>query len=72
MAGRLNDAMNWPRTPIDPFRIADELRKAAAELRQNRTADLSLAQRLERRAEAVLFPDLPRWWADEAVSGRAA
>jgi hypothetical protein len=59
--------MNWNNAPIDALRIAGELRKAAAELRQSCVANAGLAQRLERRADAVLFPDLPRWWADDAT-----
>lgn len=50
-----------------PLDWAYKLREAAADLRMKagRSADqLSLAGRLERYAEAILFPQLPRWWTD--------
>ena len=47
---------------------AVKLHEAAAELRlkASRTPQaLNLANRLERHAEAILFPTLPRWWSDQ-------
>ena len=42
-------------------------------MRAGRSADqLSLAGRLERYAEAILFPQLPRWWIDPRRDGPAA
>jgi hypothetical protein len=53
---------------LNPATTAEKLRAAAAELRQGRIIDLALAQRLERRAEAILRPHLPRWWTEEMFS----
>ncbi len=52
----------------DPAQWAFKLHEAAAELRLNAgqaPSCLRLARRLERYAEAILFPQLPRWWADQ-------
>lgn len=57
------------RTPRpDPLEWAAKLHEAAAELRvkASRTPSaLKLANRLERYADAILFPSLPRWWSDQ-------
>ena len=63
------------RDPTNPHDWAYKLREAAADLRMRagRSADqLSLAGRLERYAEAILFPQLPRWWIDPRHDGPAA
>lgn len=54
--------------PLLPEAItwAHKLIEAAAELRMTAHGakdSLRLARRLERHAEAVLIPQLPRWWA---------
>ena len=64
----------------DPSQWAFKLHEAAVELRLNAgrtTSTVKLARRLERYAEAILFPQLPRWWPDqqsdrsaEAAAGR--
>jgi hypothetical protein len=64
--------MNPDRTPLDPRGLAKKLRDAAAELRRRHAPEVSLALRLERRAEAMLSPDLPRWWADDVANSHAA
>jgi hypothetical protein len=60
--------------PPDPLVWAAKLRLAAAELRLK--ANLmpnaaSLARRLECHADAILFPHLPRWWAEQSQSTAA-
>jgi len=52
---------------------ARKLHEAAGDLRLNAgtASALKLARRLERHAEAILFPGLPRWWAD-GVPGAAS
>lgn len=55
----------------DPLEWAAKLRQAAAELRLKSgptPGALKLAGRLERYADAILFPSLPRWWSDQARS----
>ena len=59
----------------DPRDWAYKLREAAADLRTNTARSpesLSLANRLERYAESILFPQLPRWWADSRIQDRAS
>ncbi|HEX9464176.1 MAG TPA: hypothetical protein VGB82_16380 [Alphaproteobacteria bacterium] len=59
----------------DAIAWAHKLHEAAAELRMTarRTAEsLRLARRLERHAEAILFPQLPRWWAEPGPDPIAA
>jgi len=45
---------------------ARKLHEAAVDLRLNsrNPASMKLARRLERQAEAILFPQLPRWWVE--------
>lgn len=63
------------RTPRpDPLEWAAQLRQAAAELRLKASLmpnALSLAGRLERHADAILFPHLPRWWAEQSQNAQA-
>ncbi len=65
---------NRTRRP-DPRDWADKLREAAADLRTNAERSpesLRLANRLECYAEAILFPQLPRWWTDARMRDRAS
>ncbi len=48
----------------DVVGLALKLRQAAAELRRHPVVDATLVQRLERYAEAMLRPELPRWWVE--------
>jgi hypothetical protein len=65
------------RSPLSPsaYYWASKLREAAAELREaaSRCAtSQNLAGRLERHAQAILFPELPRGWADAPSVADAA
>ncbi len=60
--------MSAERPLPDPIVWARKLHEAAIDLRlqAGSAAALNLAQRLERHAQAILFPQLPRWWADSS------
>ncbi len=66
--------MSAERPLPDPVVWARKLHEAAIDLRlkTRSTAALNLARRLERHAEAILFPQLPRWWADSPYDAATA
>jgi len=66
--------MSAEKSRPDHLHWARKLHEAAIDLRLNsRTpAALKLARRLERQAQAILFPQLPRWWPDGYELGAPA
>ena len=75
MAARFTRGMTSHDDRPDPRRWAHKLHQAAAELRAKSGGtpmSLAIARRLERYAEAILFPQLPGWWADRAPEHSAA
>ena len=58
--------MSADQAPPEHVLWARKLHEAAVDLRlrARSAASLNLARRLERHAQAILFPQLPRWWAD--------